>query len=86
MPTLTLLQPPDWTPPKGYANGIAVSAEPGARWLFVGGQIGWNARQIFDSDDFVVPEKFIFTPPLAAAGQGWRHWTRLAAAGRATGR
>ncbi|MFN4104193.1 MAG: glycerophosphodiester phosphodiesterase family protein, partial [Tepidimonas sp.] len=22
---------------------------------------------------FVVPEKFIFTPPLAAAGQGWRH-------------
>ena len=35
---------------------------------------------------FVVPEKFIFTPPLAAAGQGWRHWTRLAAAGRATGR
>ncbi len=34
----------------------------------------------------VVPEKFIFTPPLAAAGQGWRHWSRLAAAGRATGR
>ncbi|TSE36256.1 type IV pilus modification protein PilV [Tepidimonas charontis] len=36
--------------------------------------------------EIVVPEKFIFTPPLAAAGQGWRHWSRLAAAGRATGR
>ena len=36
--------------------------------------------------EFVAPEKFIFTPPLAAAGQGWRHWSRLASAGRATGR
>lgn len=30
-----------------------MSAEGGARWLFVGGQIGWNAQQIFDSDDFI---------------------------------
>jgi enamine deaminase RidA (YjgF/YER057c/UK114 family) len=43
------LQPPDWAPPKGYANGIA------ARGLhvFVGGQIGWNASQQFESDDFI---------------------------------
>jgi enamine deaminase RidA (YjgF/YER057c/UK114 family) len=46
---MKILQPPGWTEPKGYANGIA------ARGTFVaiGGQIGWNASQQFESDDFV---------------------------------
>ena len=80
MPTLTLLQPPDWTPPKGYANGIAVSAEPGARWLFVGGQIGWNARQIFDSDDFIDQCRQALRnvcAVLACAGAGPEHIVRM---------
>jgi enamine deaminase RidA (YjgF/YER057c/UK114 family) len=45
----TVLQPEGWAAPKGYANGIS------ARGLhvFVGGQIGWNANQQFESDDFI---------------------------------
>ncbi len=44
-----LLQPPGWTPPKGYANGIAARGT----LVFVGGQIGWNAQQQFETDDFI---------------------------------
>lgn len=44
-----LLQPPGWTAPKGYANGIAARGTV----VFVGGQIGWNAAQQFESDDFI---------------------------------
>ena len=43
------IQPPDWAEPKGYANGILARGT----LLFVGGQIGWNADQRFESDDFV---------------------------------
>ncbi len=46
---LQRLQPPDWAQPKGYANGIAARGT----LIFVGGQIGWNAQQQFDSDDFI---------------------------------
>ena len=42
------LQPPDWAPPKGYANGVAARGT----LVFVGGQVGWNARQEFETDDF----------------------------------
>ena len=48
-PTKTRLQPPDWAEPKGYANGVAASG----RQVFVAGQIGWNARCEFESDDLV---------------------------------
>ena len=44
------LHPSHWRRPKGYANGIAAS--PG-RTLFLGGQVGWNAEQEIESDDFV---------------------------------
>ena len=46
---MKLLQPPGWLPPRGYANGVATSGT----LVFVAGQIGWNAAQKFDSDDFV---------------------------------
>lgn len=44
-----LLQPAGWLPPKGYANGITARGT----LVFVGGQIGWNARQQFETDDFI---------------------------------
>ncbi|MBB3640963.1 MULTISPECIES: RidA family protein [Variovorax] len=44
-----LLQPEGWLPPKGYANGVAARGT----MLFIGGQIGWNAQQQFESDDFI---------------------------------
>ena len=45
----TVLQPEGWTKPNGYANGIAAHG----RFVFVGGQIGWNAQSLFETDDFV---------------------------------
>lgn len=44
-----VLQPEGWQQPVGYANGI----EARGRILFIGGQIGWNARCEFETDDFV---------------------------------
>ena len=44
-----VLQPEGWTKPKGYANGIAARG----RFVFVGGQIGWNSQCEFETDDLV---------------------------------
>ncbi len=40
--------PEGWEPPIGYANGIL--AQEG-RVLALAGQVGWNARQVFESED-----------------------------------
>ncbi len=49
MTTSTLL-PPGWSPPIGYANGIAAAA---GRIVFIAGQVGWDAQQRFVREDFV---------------------------------
>jgi len=41
--------PVGWKRPSGYSN--AVVTDDG--FVFVSGQIGWNAQQQFESDDFV---------------------------------
>ena len=46
---MKLLQPPTWATPRGYANGVAASGMQ----IFVAGQIGWNAQNVFVSDDLV---------------------------------
>jgi enamine deaminase RidA (YjgF/YER057c/UK114 family) len=46
-PNIQFLQPAGWPKPKGYANGIAASG----RQVFVGGTVGWNERQEFNSDE-----------------------------------
>lgn len=48
MSTMTI-HPEGWTPAKGYANGMVGEG----RVLFVGGQIGWTAGQVFETDDFI---------------------------------
>ena len=48
MPTVNV-HPDGWKPAKGYANGMIGEG----RMLFVGGQIGWNANQEFETDDFI---------------------------------
>lgn len=45
----TILQPEGWAKPIGYANGV----EARGRMIFVGGQIGWNSQNQFETDDFV---------------------------------
>ena len=47
--TNKVIQPAGWEKAKGYANGVLT--EDGL--LFVGGQIGWNANQVFESNDFI---------------------------------
>ena len=42
-----VLQPADWTAPRGYANGVAAVGTQ----VFVAGQIGWNAQQRFETSD-----------------------------------
>ncbi len=46
---MKFLQPPDWTAPKGYTNGISATG----RQVFVSGMVGWDSAGIFHSDDFV---------------------------------
>ena len=41
------LQPAGWKPPIGYANGIAAAGTI----VFVAGQVGWNAEQVFETED-----------------------------------
>lgn len=43
------ITPDNWAAPKGYANGVLTKDGQ----LFVGGQIGWNERQEFESHDFI---------------------------------
>ena len=44
-----IIHPEGWRPAKGYANGVL--ARDGT--LYIGGQIGWDANQVFASDDFI---------------------------------
>jgi enamine deaminase RidA (YjgF/YER057c/UK114 family) len=70
------LQPPDWAEPKGYANGIMARGA----LIFVGGQIGWNADQQFESDDFIVQTRqalINIAAVLKAGGAGPEHMVRM---------
>lgn len=70
------LQPPGWAPAKGYANGIAARGLQ----IFVGGQIGWNAQQQFESDDFIAQTAQTLrniVAVLAEAGAGPQHMVRM---------
>ncbi len=44
-----VLHPKNWKAAQGFANGIAAEG----RLVFLAGQIGWNAEQQFESDDFI---------------------------------
>ena len=70
------LQPPDWAEPKGYANGIMARGAI----IFVGGQIGWNAAQQFESDDFIAQTRqalINIVAVLQSAGAGPEHMVRM---------
>jgi enamine deaminase RidA (YjgF/YER057c/UK114 family) len=70
------LNPPGWAPPKGYANGMAARGTQ----IFVGGQIGWNAQQQFESDDFIAQTRQALVNVLAVLKQadaGAEHMVRM---------
>lgn len=70
------LHPSRWATAKGFSNGIAVEG----RQIFIAGQIGWNAVQQFESDDFVAQAEQALrniVEVLAEAGAGPQHLVRL---------
>ena len=74
--THTFLQPPGWAPAKGYANGVAARGT----LVFVGGQIGWNAQQQFETDDFIAQTRQTLQNVMAVlkeAGAGPEHMVRM---------
>ena len=74
--THTFLQPPGWAPAKGYANGVAARGT----LVFVGGQIGWNAQQPFETDDFIEQTRQTLQNVVAVlkeAGAGPEHMVRM---------
>ncbi|HUH95262.1 MAG TPA: RidA family protein [Casimicrobiaceae bacterium] len=46
---MRILQPPTWTKPRGYANGVAARGTI----VFVAGQVGWNTSGEFETSEFV---------------------------------
>ena len=48
--TLTIINPEALGPPRGYSNGVV--AQPGARLLFIAGQIAWDEQQHIVSQNF----------------------------------
>ncbi|OZI63590.1 RidA family protein [Bordetella genomosp. 11] len=77
---MQILQPPDWLPPRGYSNGVLAELRPGSRLVFIGGQIGWNGEQRFDSDDFADQTRQALANIVAVLKQGGgrpEHITRL---------
>jgi enamine deaminase RidA (YjgF/YER057c/UK114 family) len=70
------LHPANWKKASGYANGIAAKGKV----LYLGGQIGWNADQQFESDEFVAQVEqalMNIVAVLAEAGAGPEHLVRL---------
>ena len=73
---MKFLQPPGWAPARGYANGVAARGTQ----VFVGGQIGWNAAQQFETDDFIAQTAQTLrniVAVLAQAGAGPEHMVRM---------
>ena len=71
-----VLQPAGWAQPRGYANGVAATG----RQVFVAGQIGWNERCEFDSDDFIAQVRqtlLNIRAVLAEAGAAPEHIVRM---------
>jgi enamine deaminase RidA (YjgF/YER057c/UK114 family) len=71
-----ILQPAGWAPPRGYSNGVAVRG----RQVFLAGQVGWDARQQFVSDEFASQVRQALqniVALLAEAGARPEHLVRL---------
>ena len=74
--TFKHLQPEGWAPAKGYANGIAARGTQ----IYIGGQIGWNAQQQFETDDFIEQVHQALrniADVLKEAGAGPEHMVRM---------
>lgn len=72
----TPLLPPHWPRPRGYANGVLATG----RQVHVAGMVGWDAQQVFHSDDFGEQTRQALEnvlAVLAVAGAEPRHIVRM---------
>lgn len=71
-----MLHPSHWKATPGYSCGVAATG----RMVFLGGLIGWNAQQEFETDDFagqVAQALRNIVEVLAVAGGRPEHLVRL---------
>lgn len=71
-----ILHPSSWKAAKGYSNGMLARG----KYVFLGGQIGWNGNQEFETDDFAGQVRQALAnivAVLAEAGAGPEHLVRL---------
>ena len=71
----TVLQPPGWRLPRGYANGMAGRG----RTVLVGGQVGWDSQGRFAPDFTSQVQQALrnILAVVAEAGGGPEHVARL---------
>ena len=76
MSGMRTINPPGWARPKGYSNAVVGRGTI----VMVAGQIGWNAQQQFESDDFAAQTRQALSNTvevLAAAGAKPEHVARM---------
>ena len=73
--TRSVLQPPGWPLPKGYANGILARGQV----LVTGGVVGWDERGVFAEGFLPQVRQVLFNirAILEAGGAGPEHLVRL---------
>jgi enamine deaminase RidA (YjgF/YER057c/UK114 family) len=72
----SFLHPRGWKAARGYANGVLADGQT----IFLGGQVGWNVNQVFETGDFVGQVEQALrniVTVLAEAGAGPEHLVRL---------
>ena len=73
---MTILQPPGWPRPKGYANGVSASG----RTIYTAGVIGWDEREMIVSHRLDLQFAQVLRNILAILGQdgaGPEHIVRM---------
>ena len=73
---MRIVQPEGWPRPRGYSNGIVAEG----RVLFISGQVGWDEKEQFASDDVVEQVRQALKNTLTmlkAGGAGPEHIARM---------
>ena len=73
---MQILQPPSWSKPRDYSNGILAKGQ----MIFIGGQIGWDGQGQFQSGNFSDQVRQTLENTLAVlkeAGAGAEHIVRM---------
>jgi enamine deaminase RidA (YjgF/YER057c/UK114 family) len=70
------LQPAAWPRPRGYSNGVMARGQ----MVFIAGMIGWDANNVFQTDDFAGQARQALinvVAVLSEAGAKPEHITRM---------